>query len=388
MSEEFKELLIDQGLPVEESEIKQQFETLTEEAGLITNTSKMSPFWRLVTAIAVAPVKWLTDVLIEGILPNLFVKTARGKWLDLLCSAVGIERLLATKAEGYITFTKENADISIRVPAGTIVQTERINDITYKLITQFDDDIPAGKTSKNIKVIAEQTGADFNLADGYYKILPVAINGIKSVENQTDWLLSPGTDNESDEELRERYRVVFSSVGDHHIDSVYRALVAKIAKLPVDRIYFLHDAPRGAGTANIYLLLDTGVAAQAYIDRINQYLMNDGYHGHGDDIRAFQMPEVDCDISLSVYFSNEELDAVQKQELLFNIAQMIRCAFRENNNYTVTKTYPYSRFSWSKLGEEIHEQYPQVKSLNWGQDDVITDLSIPRIKQLQVREDD
>ncbi len=44
----------------------------------------------------------------------------------------------------------------------------------------------------NIDVSAEQAGAGFNLAPGYYRILPVAIDGIAGVENDENWLTTPG----------------------------------------------------------------------------------------------------------------------------------------------------------------------------------------------------
>lgn len=66
------------------------------------------------------------------------------------------------------------------------------------------------------------------------------------------------------------------------------------------------------------------------------------------------------------------------------VENMIRCAFRENNNYGVTRTYPFSRFSWSKLGEEIHDNISEIASIVWGQIDIQSELSIPRIQQLSV----
>ncbi|MEX4366120.1 hypothetical protein MZA93_00535, partial [Haemophilus influenzae] len=54
---------------------------------------------------------------------------------------------------------------------------------------------------------------------------------------------------------------------------------------------------------------------------------------------------------------------VRKQEIVQQVENMIRCAFRENNNYGVTRTYPFSRFSWSKLGEEIHDNINEIASM-------------------------
>lgn len=381
----FEQILRESGLPTQETEIRQQFERITAEENLITNTSRMSPFWRLVTAIAVQPVKWLTDELINNILPNLFVKTASGVWLQMHAWSVGLELKEATKAKGYITFIKSNADMSITIKEGTVVETERINNKVYRMIVDTDTNIPKGILSKKVLATAEEAGSDYNLYAGYYKILPTSINGIDSVINAEDYLYQPGSDRETDEELKERYRVQFSSVGKHHIDSVYRSMIAKVNGISVDRIYFEHDAPRGPGTANVYLLLDVGVPSQPFIDRVNDYVMNQGYHGHGDDLLCKKMPETYHDVTVKIYFE-DNINLSDKEQYLRKIEQMIRCAFRENNNYKVTKTEPYARFAWSKLGEEIHQEINVVQSIVWKQDDIISELNIPRLNNLFVME--
>lgn len=385
MGEDFKQMLAETGLPVEETQIRQKFEELTAQENIITNTSKMSPFWRLITAIAVKPVKWLTDHLIGEILPNLFVKTAKEKWLQIHAWAIGLDFKQATKAEGVIQFTKESDITELTIKAGTVVQTERINDVIFRLIVTTDTVIPKGVLSALVPVVAENAGADYNLAAGYYRILPESIAGTKTVENKDDWLTTPGSDRETNEELRERYRTQFSSVGQHHIDSVYKGMIAQVAGLSVDRIYFKHDAPRGPGTANAYLLLDTGVISQPFIDKVNHYVQTKGNHGHGDDLICFAMPETQHVITCGVYFRpSQAIGETRKAEIVQAVENMIRCAFRENNNYTVTKTYPFSRFSWSKLGEEIHDRFNEIDSIVWGQADIKSELSIPRISRLTV----
>ena len=385
MSENFKQMLAESGLPTEETQIRQEFERLTAEEGLITNTSRMSPFWRLITAIAVKPVKWLTDHLIAEILPNLFVKTAKDSWLQIQAWAVGLDFKAATKAEGVVHFTKESDVTDLTIKAGTVIQTERINDVIFRLIVTQDTIIPKGVLRAPVPVIAEQAGANFNLAAGYYRILPESIAGVSAVENLENWLTSPGADRETNDELRERYRTQFSSVGQHHIDSIYKGMIAKVAALSVDRIYFKHDAPRGPGTANAYLLLDTGVTSQPFIDKVNRYVRDEGFHGHGDDLICYAMPETKHNLTCAIYFQPSIfVGDVRKQEIVQQVENMIRCAFRENNNYGVTRTYPFSRFSWSKLGEEIHDNINEIASIVWGQGDIQSELSIPRIQQLSV----
>ncbi|KMK51466.1 phage protein [[Actinobacillus] muris] len=385
MSNEFRQIVAESGLPIEESEIRQYFEHLTEKEGFITNTSQMSPFWRLITAVAVKPVKWLSEYLIEEVLPNLFVKTAKDKWLQMQAWSVGLDFKPATFAEGEIEFIKSDASTSITIKKGTVVQTERINGIIYRLFVKADFTIPRGDLSGFVPVVAEREGSDFNLSQGYYCILPESIAGIQSVINRNDWLTSPGAERESNEELRKRYRVQFSSAGKHHIDSVYKGMIAQVAGLSVDRIYFKHDAPRGPGSANAYLLLDTGVTSQPFIDKVNRYVRDDGNHGHGDDLLCFAIPETHHSLTCKIYFAQSDgIATARQQEIRHKVEMMIRCAFRENNIFKVTKTYPFSRFSWSHLGEEIHQQYPQISSLVWGQSDIVSLLNIPRIQSLTV----
>lgn len=384
MSVDFKAILAESGLPTDEESVREKFETLTDEEGFITNTSAVSPFWRLISAIAIKPLVLLIEKLSGEVMPNLFVKTATGGLLDLHCESVGITRKPATKAEGVVHFTKQNTNGAITVKAGTVIQTERINDVIYRLLVKEDTTIPSGILTAAVPVIAEKAGEDYNLAGGYYRILPEQIGGIAKAENLSDWLLVPAGNEESDSELRMRYQVQFSSVGQHHIDSVYKSQIAQIAGVSVDRIYFKHDAPRGPGTANVYLLLDTGVTSQPFIDRVNQHI-SQGYHGHGDDLVCFAMPETAHTITAKVFFlKNSGLTSVQTASILNETEAMIRCAFRENNSFEMTKTYPFSRFSFSKLGEEIHAKFNEISSIEWGQSDIVSDLSIPRIAALNI----
>ncbi|EHN7852851.1 baseplate J/gp47 family protein, partial [Salmonella enterica] len=119
---------------------------------------------------------------------------------------------------------------------------------------------------------ATGTGGAYNLAPGYYRILPVAVDGISHVASEENWLTVPGADEESDDELRERCRNQFNLVGNYHTDAVYRSMIAGVAGLSIDRIFFEHEAPRGPGTANAYLLLDSGVASAPFVDAVNDYI--------------------------------------------------------------------------------------------------------------------
>lgn len=382
---DFEEVLKDSGMPVTEDDVQARFNAIVAGEGLITNTSRMSPFWRLVTAIVTAPVMWLKDALIAVVLTNMYVATAGGKMLRLLGWAVNVTAKPATAAEGVIRFFKTDAKATTTVKAGTLVQTERINGRVYVLATVADVVIPSGVASALVAVKATGTGGAYNLAPGYYRILPVAVDGISQVASEEDWLTKPGADEESDDELRVRCRNQFNLVGNYHTDAVYRSMIAQVAGLSIDRIFFEHEAPRGPGTANSYLLLDTGVASAPFIDAVNDYINTQGHHGHGDDMQCFAMPETRHDLAVSVYvpsvsnMTDDEVNALKS-----GVENLIRCAFRENADFDVKKTWPYSRFSFSQLGRELHRAFPQTDSIEFSLRDITSGLDVPRLNSLTV----
>ncbi|MBS0851251.1 baseplate J/gp47 family protein [Enterobacter sp. JGM127] len=383
---DFEAVVKASGMPVTEAEVRERFNAIVSDEGIITNTSRMSPFWRLITAIVTAPVMWLKDALVSTVLANMFVATASGNMLRLLAWAVNITPKPSSAAEGVIRFFKEDAKAVVTVKAGTIVQTERINGMVYELATTQDVVIASGAASALLPVKARGTGSAFNLAPGYYRILPVAVSGISHVASEEDWLITPGADEESDDELRERCRNQFNLVGNYHTDAVYRSMIASVAGLSIERIFFEHEAPRGPGTANAYLLLDSGVASAPFVDAVNNYINTQGHHGHGDDMQCYPMPETLHDLSVTVYVNNlSNLSEDETKALREGVENLIRCAFRENADFDVRKTWPYSRFSFSQLGREIHKNFALTESLAFSLADISSELSVPRLKSLVVR---
>ncbi|EOV9646825.1 baseplate J/gp47 family protein [Cronobacter malonaticus] len=383
---DFEEVVKASGMPVTKEALRERFNGIVQEEGLITNTSNMSPFWRLITAIVTTPVLWLKDVLVGTVLANMFVATASGQMLRLLAWAVNVTAKPATAAQGVIRFYKADAGAVVTVKAGTLIQTERINGTVYELTTTADFTIASAVASALIPVQATATGGAFNLAPGYYRILPVAVDGISHAVNEADWLTVPGADEESDDELRERCRNQFNLVGNYHTDAVYRSMIASVAGLSIDRIFFEHEAPRGPGTANAYLLLDTGVTSDPFIDAVNDYITTQGHHGHGDDMQCFAMPETRHTLAVTLYVRNlANLTDEEQSALRTGAENLIRCAFRENNEFDVKKTWPFSRFSFSNLGRELHRQFAAIDSLAFSLTDIVSGLSVPRLDTLTVR---
>ncbi|OEC43901.1 hypothetical protein A7D27_08970 [Pseudomonas sp. 1D4] len=390
MTVDFKQALHDAGIPTTEQGLRQAWESeVAAQGSALSNTSAYSPFWRIVTALVTKPVLWLITFISGTVLPNFFVKTASGAWLDMLAWAVNVERKGATKAKGLLLFTRLAAGGALEVPAGTVVQSASINGHIYQLVTTADGMFTDGVMQLEIPAEAVDTGAGFNLAPGYYAILPEPVPGIVQVVNANGWLASPGADPEPDDELRLRVRNQFSAVNQWHTDAVYRALISAFPGVRPDGVYFLHGAPRGPGSANAYVLFEADVPAATYLEQINAHIRDQGNHGHGDDLLVMEMPETLHAIQLDVW-PRSTLTTEQRQSLLANIALFVRAAFRESTttDYQPTLTYPQSRFSFSRLGEELHQQFPGIESLRFRNADIVSELAIPRIKSLQVVQHD
>ena len=389
MSADFKQALQDAGIPTSEAELKKAWEQEAAEQGSkISNTSTYSPFWRVVSALVTKPVMWLIQFLIDTVLPNFFVKTAVDAWLDMLAWAVNVERKPSTKAQGVLLFTRATPAGAFEVPAGTRVQSAAINGHVYELVTTRPGLFADGVSQLTIPVEAIEAGSGYNLAPGYYAILPVPVPGIVQVVNTDDWLTQPGADYEPNDQLRLRVRNQFSAVNQYHTDAVYRAMITTFPGVHPDGVYFEHGAPRGPGSANAYVLFDAGVPADEYLEKINAYIRDEGNHGHGDDLLVYVMPETLHAIELKVW-PQANLTQEQRKQLATDIEQFIRAAFRESTlaDYQPTLTYPQSRFSFSRLGEELHAQFPRIESLRFTNADILSELNIPRIETLAVLPD-
>ena len=383
---DFKQALADAGIPTTEAALRQAWEAeVTAQGSKLANTSSYSPFWRVVTALVTKPVLWLLAFVSDTVLPNFFVKTATGTWLEMLAWAVNVTRKSAVKSKGTILFTRAASGGALQVPIGTLVQSSSINGHVYQLVTTAVGNFTDGLLQLQIPVEALEEGSGFNLAPGYYGVLPVPVPGIVSVTNTDDWLSSPGADQELDDDLRLRVRNQFSAVNQWHTDAVYRALIAAFPGVQPDGVYFEHGAPRGPGSANAFVLFEAGVPAAEYLVQINSKIRDEGNHGHGDDLLVMVMPETQANIAVDIW-PRSTLTEVQRAALKTDVELFIRAAFRESSakDYQPTLTFPQSRFSFSRLGEELHQQFAGLESLHFTNTDILSELSIPRIQTLLV----
>ena len=208
--------------------------------------------------------------------------------------------------------------------------------------------------------------------------------GIVTVANGDDWLVSPGSDEETDEAFRLRARAQFQAVGQYHHDAGYRQIVTEHFGVRADYVYFEKDGPRGPGTANGYLMLESGIPPASLVESVNAFIMESGNHGHGDDIRFFAMPDLPVELTVTVY-PQLSCGEERREALRTDVENAVRSAFRENLDVDVTRTLPRSRFSFSQLDHELHAMFPDLRAVEFSLQDIVSELSLPTLRSLTVR---
>lgn len=380
----FTSLLRDAGVPTREAEVREAFEKeVIAEDVAFSNNSEFSPWWRMITRLVTLPVMWLIEALTSQVLPQVFVKTATGRFLGLLANGVNLERKAARKAEGRVQFTRAAPTGALSVPAGTRIRSANINGHFYELVTTAAVAFVEGESTALAPVVALEAGSAYNLAAGYYAALPVPVNGIVAVTNLDNWLTVPGADEEDDDALRQRVRNQFLAVNQWHTDAVYRSLISSFEGVNADNVFFDSDAPRGPGTADAFVLFETGNPDASFIAQIQHLITDDGNHGHGDDLKVFAMPETVHDVTANVW-AVDTLTAQERTDLVDGVEQMIRAAFRENQDYSPTRVLPFARFSFSRLSQELHSQFAGLSSIDFEGSDIVSTMNVPRLNALQV----
>lgn len=379
----FLERATESGIPTTTDALKKDIQADADASGLtFNNPSEYSPWWKFLTAIAVNPVNQLIQFVITHVMPNLFIRTATGDYLDMLGEDRGVERKGEAVLTGKITFTRDSIGSTLNVPADTWIRTAPINGKTYRVRTTAAAEFGATQYSIEINVEAETAGAGFNLAAGYFVILEKPITGITYVENGEGWITTPGANKETDDAYRDRIRAKFTAVSEWHINDVYKSIIAEFTGIDYNRIYIDNtEIPRGPGSADALVLFDTDVPGEEFLEDVNDYITVQGHHGHGDDLQVKPLPETQHDITQALYViagTSEE----RRAEIVTQAENIIRCAFRENTDYTTIKTWPYARFSMAALAEEITSRITELTSVEFTTGDIVSGLNVPRLQTL------
>lgn len=380
-----KQAVIDAGIPITEAEIKAEFETLAEAAGVpVKNNSPYSAFWRFVSEAFSKPFVAVIGFMMITIMRNVFLKTATGVWLELFAYRVDLTKKLATKLTGQVKISRLDSSGDVDILTDRVIQSPLINGKTYKVLVTEDYVFTDGSAEIIVNVESEAVGKDFNLGVGFYSVLEEPIPGW-TVTNESDWLLTPGTDDEEDDDLRDRCRLQFANVASWHTDSTYKSIIASFDGVSVSDIYFAHNEPRGPGSADAFIDFEAGSDPSALVTSINTFIDPDGNHGLGDDLKVFPLPEENHNLVFNVV-SVSTLSGAQKATLQTNIEYFVKNAFGETNAYgfDATKIKPNSTFFLDALCREIGINLPGIKSIVCTTSSIVTLFVAARVDNLTV----
>lgn len=138
---------------------------------------------------------------LETVLRSTHIDRAEGTSLDLLTALIGVSRDPATKADGTVTFSRDNtAGQDYTIPQGTAVQTNSSEPTKYETTEAVT--LSSGSTSVDAPITAVENGVGGNTGTNTITVMPSPPAGIDDVTNQAE--IYGGSKNESDDELRKR----------------------------------------------------------------------------------------------------------------------------------------------------------------------------------------
>ena len=203
----------------------------------------------------------------DYILRQMFPTTAVGEYLDAHAAQRGLSRKHATTATGRVVFsvTAEEHD-DILIPAGTVVCT---SESLLRYTTDSDVIMHDGATTVNADVTAAQPGSAYNITAGKIGIMVTPVLGIEAARNTIRF--TGGSDDESDDQLRERILDSYRNISNGTNAAYYRAVA-----MSVDGVYSASVVPcgRGTGTVDVYACERGGTMPAAKLNAI-QTLLNE-----------------------------------------------------------------------------------------------------------------
>lgn len=251
--------------------IIREFETMVDEtlqrivnANIgITNTIPGSVIRTIIEAL-MAEVD-IQNYTIGQLYNAMNIDTATGDDLDAIVSILGVTRKQATYAEGTVVFGRSdvyNTDIAIQY-AQMVSTKQNNNGTTYEfIVTDENAKLEAGNLQTTVNIRATQPGSIF-LPVNTITIMNTSIIGIEYVTNTVSF--SGGTDEETDDELRDRAKQSLAGLGKGTAIAMRNAILelnGVIDAIPM-------DMSRGVGTVDMVVITSDIPPSEALTNEID-----------------------------------------------------------------------------------------------------------------------
>ena len=220
------------------------------------------------------------------------IDTKFGQDLDDFVQLFGFARQTAKRATGFVTFKRNQAATDPTfIPAGTQISTMS-NSVTgaVSFVTVTDATINTNETFVKVPVEALVPGIDSNVSSNSITLINTTFTNISSVTNDSP--TTGGTDSESDDELKLRFKNnIFRNIAG--VEDQFLALA--IANQYTNRATILKAANKFSEYLQFDSVITPGTVTSAngnakYIYDYNYYVS-----GQGNDTSEFYNPDTEYD---------------------------------------------------------------------------------------------
>ena len=227
---------------------------------------------------------------LEWLKRQAFPTTATGEFLEEHAVQRGLSRKDAVCSEGMLTFSRETPlGYDVLIPKGTVCATAGEESVEY--VTLADALLAAGTLSATTGAKSREGGARSNVAAGKISVMVSAPSGIETVTNLSAF--TGGTEQETDEELRERLLQSYAMISNGTNAEFYRECALKHGG-----VYSVGVKPRvnGAGSVGVYLAGKGTVPAEGVVQEVKAEL--DALREINVDVKVAPVTLVDYSVSL------------------------------------------------------------------------------------------
>lgn len=188
---------------------------------------------------------------LQALLPQLFLTTATGAWLDEHAKGLALARkeALPARLRARVVGTGSGT-----FPPGSLFG---VGELRYRAEGAY-------APGAEVELVSEGVGARYNLPPGT-RLLPVTVApGVEELEVLA--LVEPGADRETDEELRARCILSWPALGR---GSTYHAYMSWALEVPeVRKVVVLDNHPRGQGTVDVVVAPAQGLPSAELLARV------------------------------------------------------------------------------------------------------------------------
>jgi uncharacterized phage protein gp47/JayE len=179
------------------------------------NTDDRNPLIKILKIVGyVVSLKWYA---MESLYNSRWIGTASDESLNNIAQYIGIKRRPAVKATGEVEFS---GDEGVEIPKGFLVKTDESKPERFETI---ESGIIDGSNLLLLQIKAVEAGIDGNVPKNTITEIVNPISGLDSVINPET--TKNGLEQETDYELRERYKESVEKPGGPTINSIRAALL-------------------------------------------------------------------------------------------------------------------------------------------------------------------